>query len=77
MITTKANPFAAINQSYMDARAKAKQYIIENLYWSERTFYRKMNQPQKLSDRENEVIATAFKIFIHEPLQAVFETALA
>lgn len=77
MLTKTTNPFAAINQRYVDARQQAKQYIIANLYWSERTYYRKMNQLHTLTERENEVIATAFTKFIHEPLKAVFETAIA
>jgi hypothetical protein len=78
MVTTKtANPFADINIRYVRGRVKAKHYIMENLYWSEPTFYRKMRQLDKLSDAENEVIATAYRLFIHEPLKAVFETAIA
>lgn len=76
-ILNQTNPFAEVNKSYTHGLFLAKRYIMRNLYWSERTFYRKRRQPQKLSDRDNEVIATAFKKFIHEPLMAVFETAIA
>ncbi len=71
------NPFAEVNQRYNTSRSQAKQFIMNNLFWSERTYYRKMNQRHELTDCENEVIATAFKKFIHEPLMAVFETATA
>lgn len=77
MLTKTTNPFAAINQQYLDARVKARDFIMENLYWSKSTYYRKMEQTHRLTDRENEVVAFAFKKFIHEPLMAVFETAQA
>lgn len=73
MLTKTTNPFAVLNQRYKNAR----KYIVKNLYWSERTYYRKMNQLHELNERENEVIIEAYRLFLYEPLKAAFENELA
>ncbi|MBS1579106.1 MAG: hypothetical protein JST29_05650 [Bacteroidetes bacterium] len=64
----QTNPVVAISNSFNAARKTAKNYIMKNCYWSERTYYRKIKGHEKLTAAETEVIATAYKFFISEPL---------
>lgn len=69
MLTLKTkNPVAVINNSFNKARQQARDYIMQNCFWSKSKYYRKMNGEEVITERENEVIAEAYKKFIHEPL---------
>lgn len=67
------NPFAQINKEYKVARRQAMDYIMQNCGWSLRTFYRKMDNIEKITAAESIVITEAFKLFIHQPLMKILK----
>lgn len=72
---TQTNPLHALHKEYDQALLKARDYIIENCFWSISTYYYKMNHcKRKLTDHENDVIATAFKLYIN-PVIEIFNTS--
>lgn len=73
MIATH-NPLLAIE--YKKSYRLAKEYILQNCYWSNSTYYRKMNSKKPLSQHENDVIVTAFKTFIYPHFQQIIPTFL-
>lgn len=73
MLPFITNPFAHINNEYKVARRQAMYYIMENCGWSSRTFYRKMDNMEKITAAESLIITEAFKIFIHQPLMKILK----
>ncbi|MCC6634551.1 MAG: hypothetical protein IT251_03515 [Chitinophagaceae bacterium] len=65
------NPLQVINKEYKAARKEAMYYIMDNCGWSCRTYYRKMENFEKITATESMVIAEAFKKFIHQPLMKI------
>lgn len=71
MLILSPNPLADINKKINSAKNDARYFIMQNLGWSRSKFYEKM-KAKKLTCEENEVIAEAFKKFIHEPFSTIF-----
>lgn len=74
MLSLYTNPLQAINNEYKDAKRKAMDYIMDNCGWSLRTYYRKMENMEKITAAESIIISEAFKQFIHQPLMKILTT---